>query len=548
MSRSALVKAAPASVDPFSSAGTPAQGGDEPSREEVQQRITNLYDRVENATGNFNATRAMTAATRTAKPASRDANGGGGGGGRGGGAADAAAPLPDVAKQWFDVGRAQLGPVFPAVLPPDRMPDRGSAGSRPADAGGRPSGRDRERPADKPVLELTAGPSAGGGAGPAAELTARPVAELTAGPATALPAVPAQRRAADLAALPGPAAGPSQATLRTSKQRNQRKLGQARELLAGHLARRNAPPVAAIEARPTETPQTRPTEAGPIESRPVENAWRPAPEQAYARTVTDSWQQPVIGYGTPLYTGGTPYAGTDTGALTDPSAGMRPGVDMYPGTPMYPGAATSAAADQSLGGGMYLGTDQYAGTGQYAGTTGRYVDVSTPIATGVALDMQGMSAPRYAVPDPRYAVPGPGHTVPAPAPAPAPAVAVPDPGYGGQGARAADFARAQIGKPCVWGAMGPGSYDCSSLTQAAWKAAGVALPRAVHEQATAGALVSGAEIRLGDLILYSGPVGHVGIYTGNGMMVHAPSPGAAIREESIYWAGESAIHSVIRPA
>ncbi|MFJ2264169.1 C40 family peptidase [Streptomyces sp. NPDC087844] len=496
MSRSAPVKAAPASVDQFTPAGIPAQRSDEPSREEVQQRITNLYDRVENATGNFNVTRAMSTATRdTGRPTSGDR------GGRGG-ATDAAAPLPDVAKQWFDVGRSQLGPVFPAVLPPDRMPDRGSAGTRSADAGGRPSGGGREgrgarEGSDKPVLELTAGPSAGpgagGAAGPVAELTARPVAELTAGPVAALPAVPTQRQAAERA-LPGPSGGPTQATLRTSKQRNQRKLGQARDLLAGHAGRRSAP---VTELRPFQA---------------IEGAWGPAaqaPSHHGTTTGMDAWQQPAIG--------------------TD----MRAGTDMYPG---MPGTGAGVAADLSIGDGVYLGVDQYAGA-QYAGVqrtdTSMYVDASTPIATGVALDMQNATNPAYGVPSPTYA---------------APTYAVPDPGYGGQGVRAVDFARAQIGKPCVWGSMGPGSYDCSSLTQAAWKVAGVVLPRSVQDQATAGTMVPVPDIRPGDLVLFSGQVGHVGIATGNGMMIHAPSPGVAIREESIYWAGEAAIHSVIRPA
>ncbi|MFD6285307.1 C40 family peptidase [Streptomyces sp. NPDC060205] len=525
MSRSALVKAAPASVDQFASAGIPAQRGDEPSREEVQQRITNLYDRVENATGNINVTRAMSTTTRDARAASGDR------GGRGG-ASDAAAPLPDVAKQWFDVGRSQLGPVFPAVLPPDRTPDRGSAGSRPADSGGRPGGGGREgrggrEGSDKPVLELTAGPSAGpgpgGGAGPLAELTARPVAELTAGPTAALPAVPAQRQAADRA-LPGPSGGPSQTTLRTSKQRNQRKLGQARDLLAGHAARRGAP---AAELQPFQA---------------VEGAWGPAAPQPQsyrtAAPAADAWQQPAIG--------------------TD----MRAGTDMYAGTavhPGLPGTGAGVAADRSIGNGVHLGVDQYAGgpyTAARQSDTSRYVDASTPIATGVALDMQAAADPGYGVPAPApaaapapvYATPAHGtpvYTTPAHG---TPVYAAPDPGYGGQGARAVDFARAQIGKPCVWGSMGPGSYDCSSLTQAAWKVAGVALPRSVQDQATAGTMVPVADVRPGDLVLFSGQVAHVGIATGNGMMIHAPSPGVAIREESIYWAGEAAIHSVIRPA
>jgi cell wall-associated NlpC family hydrolase len=115
-------------------------------------------------------------------------------------------------------------------------------------------------------------------------------------------------------------------------------------------------------------------------------------------------------------------------------------------------------------------------------------------------------------------------------------------------AKAIAFARAQIGKPCVWGATGPDSYDCSSLTQAAWKAAGVTLPRAAHEQALAGAPVTLAGIEPGDLVLFFDDDRHVGLHVGGGMMVHAPGPGSTIREESIFGAGEAAIHRIIRPA
>ncbi|MFE3163261.1 C40 family peptidase [Streptomyces sp. NPDC059224] len=118
----------------------------------------------------------------------------------------------------------------------------------------------------------------------------------------------------------------------------------------------------------------------------------------------------------------------------------------------------------------------------------------------------------------------------------------------GKAMRALAFARAQIGRPCVWGATGPDSYDCSSLTQAAWRAAGVSLPRATAEQAFAGTPLTLAAIEPGDLVFFFDNDSHVGVYTGDGMMIHAPSPGASIREESIYNAGESAIHRVVRPA
>lgn len=113
------------------------------------------------------------------------------------------------------------------------------------------------------------------------------------------------------------------------------------------------------------------------------------------------------------------------------------------------------------------------------------------------------------------------------------------------------FARAQIGKPYVWGAAGPGSYDCSGLTRAAWKAAGVALPRSTADQAAAGARIPLSEAVPGDLVFFRGSEGdasHVGLYAGDGLMIHAPNPGAYVREESVFHEGTPAIHGVVRPA
>ncbi|MGW2239427.1 NlpC/P60 family protein [Streptomyces sp. NPDC001759] len=123
-----------------------------------------------------------------------------------------------------------------------------------------------------------------------------------------------------------------------------------------------------------------------------------------------------------------------------------------------------------------------------------------------------------------------------------------DSSYATKAAKAIAFARAQIGKPYVWGATGPGSYDCSGLTQAAWKAAGVTLPRTTYDQVNAGTTVSLTDAQPGDLVFFYDDISHVGIYIGNGMMIHAPKPGAYVREESIYYGGESIIHSVVRPA
>ncbi|MEV7343183.1 NlpC/P60 family protein [Streptomyces sp. NPDC093544] len=123
-----------------------------------------------------------------------------------------------------------------------------------------------------------------------------------------------------------------------------------------------------------------------------------------------------------------------------------------------------------------------------------------------------------------------------------------DSAYTTKAAKTVAFARAQVGKPYVWGATGPGSYDCSGLTQAAWKAAGVTLPRVTYDQVTAGTTVSLTDAQPGDLVFFYGDVSHVGLYIGNGMMIHAPKPGAYVREESIFYDGEAAIHSVVRPA
>ncbi|MEU1473336.1 NlpC/P60 family protein [Streptomyces sp. NPDC005761] len=107
------------------------------------------------------------------------------------------------------------------------------------------------------------------------------------------------------------------------------------------------------------------------------------------------------------------------------------------------------------------------------------------------------------------------------------------------------FARAQLGKPYVWGATGPASYDCSGLTQAAWKAAGVDIPRTTWDQVNVGTRIATADLQPGDLVFFYDDISHVGIYKGDGMMIHAPKPGADVREESIYY---MPIYGSVRPA
>ncbi|MGW6565947.1 NlpC/P60 family protein [Streptomyces sp. NPDC054975] len=96
-------------------------------------------------------------------------------------------------------------------------------------------------------------------------------------------------------------------------------------------------------------------------------------------------------------------------------------------------------------------------------------------------------------------------------------------------AQAISFARDQIGKPYVWGATGPSAYDCSGLTQAAWRAAGVSLPRTTYTQINAGQRVSRSELAPGDLVFFYSGISHVGLYVGGGQMIHAPRPGAPVR-------------------
>ncbi|MGB8944556.1 MAG: NlpC/P60 family protein [Streptomyces sp.] len=118
-------------------------------------------------------------------------------------------------------------------------------------------------------------------------------------------------------------------------------------------------------------------------------------------------------------------------------------------------------------------------------------------------------------------------------------------GYATKAAKVINFAEAQIGKPYVWGATGPDSYDCSGLTQDAWKAAGISLPRTTWDQVKVGTTVKTADAKPGDLVFFYDDISHVGIYIGDGKMIHAPKPGANVRVESIYY---MPIHSVVRPA
>lgn len=96
-------------------------------------------------------------------------------------------------------------------------------------------------------------------------------------------------------------------------------------------------------------------------------------------------------------------------------------------------------------------------------------------------------------------------------------------------AAAVSYAYSKLGSPYVWGATGPNAFDCSGLTLAAYRAAGVSLPRTTYSQIDAGRRVARSELRPGDLVFFYSGISHVGIYIGNGQMIHAPNPSAPVR-------------------
>lgn len=95
--------------------------------------------------------------------------------------------------------------------------------------------------------------------------------------------------------------------------------------------------------------------------------------------------------------------------------------------------------------------------------------------------------------------------------------------------KAVDFAMNQLGKPYSFGADGPGSYDCSGLTMAAWRAAGVSLPHLASAQINYGQRVTPSELAPGDLVFMYNPIGHVSIYIGNGNVISAPQAGENVK-------------------
>ncbi|MFF8874543.1 C40 family peptidase [Streptomyces massasporeus] len=405
-----------------------------PSPDEVRRYVDSLYDRAENDTGRFNATRAAgipRQRTTTTRDRSRE---------------DAEPPLGGLARQWFDAARAKLGPTVPASLPERRLPavpERAPRATRPV--------RPVERSAEPLALEAPREPRT-------PEVPKMPEAptdvawELTGGAAQTPPT----------AVLPQ---------------------------LSGL-------PVA-------------PGAAG--ESRRDESAWRAATQSAASVEAMAPW---------PVYEPEAPFPALDSGSVLapQPAAALPTGPDFTApygaGLPDIPAPAATALAP--------------APPVEPAGTPA----LSVPLAA--ALPATQVTPPAWETTATSATYGGSWQS--------------PDAAHRTQAERVIAFAREQIGRPCVWGAVGPGSYDAPGLTQAAWKAAGVTLPRTAEAQWRAGMQVTLADVQVGDLVFFHDDLRHVGICSGNGTMIHAPGPGARICEESVFYAGQSAIKGVIRPA
>jgi cell wall-associated NlpC family hydrolase len=543
MRNSALATAALTSVALLSqtAGATPATADEGPSREEVRQRIDNLYDRAETDTGTYNATRA---AASPRKRAGSPADSGRGGAtpvtddGRGRGRVDAGPPrrqadpaLDDVTRQWFDVARAKLGPTVPASLPADRRP-AATVDARPARPASAPSTRE-PAVAERAVRELTAGSSA-----------------------PALPPAPEAAPKALPAALPAAESGPS--SLRTTKERIQRQLATARDLLTAHAAQtaRTNAPVAAIESRPSEETWAAPAQETRFDTdplwqhqpAPVTMAALPTMETAFTQNtplaadpLRQQQQQPATTMAAPptmetAFASNTPLSMEPPLTMAAPPAMSAP-VTMDASFPMAAPVPTEApAAPRAPFGTPAPAPFPTAGPLQ---AEAAFPAAATPLQAEAAFPT---ATPLQA--DPTFTAGLPLTTANPVGVAPTPEL----PAYETKATRALSFARAQIGKPCVWGASGPGSFDNAGLIQASWRAAGVELARTTPAQAASGTAVPLADTRVGDLVFFYDDLSHVGLYIGNGTMIHAPGPGAYIREESVFYAGESAIRGAIRPA
>jgi len=119
-----------------------------------------------------------------------------------------------------------------------------------------------------------------------------------------------------------------------------------------------------------------------------------------------------------------------------------------------------------------------------------------------------------------------------------------EPGGGSpEAATVIQAALSRIGSPYVWGGSGPGQFDCSGLVMWSFQQAGISLPHSSQALAQGGQPVSMDQIQPGDLVTYYSDASHVGIYIGDGMMVHASTYGTPVRVAPV---DNAPIHNVRR--
>ncbi|ALA67665.1 NlpC/P60 family protein [Corynebacterium lactis] len=109
------------------------------------------------------------------------------------------------------------------------------------------------------------------------------------------------------------------------------------------------------------------------------------------------------------------------------------------------------------------------------------------------------------------------------------------------GAKIVDAARSQIGTPYVWGGSQPGGFDCSGLTSWAYQQVGKSIPRTSQAQASSGSPVSSPD--LGDIVSFYSGATHVGIFSGNGNVIHAPQTGDVVKEAPMNY---MPVHNIVR--
>ncbi|MEU1291643.1 NlpC/P60 family protein [Streptomyces sp. NPDC005840] len=573
-----------------------------PSREEVRRRVNTLYDRAESDSGTFNATRAMSTGSRR-----RGAQGGG----RGDDLETVTRRLFDAARSSVGPTLPAVLPADRMPARPAPRPARTAESLAPEPQRERPALPGAravpELPAAGPVPELTARTVAAlPPAAPAPRATAvGPGPEPAMAPTAILPAIPEPRRGSAADALPpalapaapvapSPAAPTSrqpsrQAAMRRAKEDNRRKVATARELMARHLAQRTGP-LPTIAPAPVErtatgqtsfaTPATGQTSfATPAAEQPsFTTPAVPQPSFTPAAAEQTSFATPAAGqtsFATPAVPqpsfqpvptapaaqAQTPQTSFPQGfqdlqahqaeqprqAYPQPAFLPTEPQQQLPDTPFYFGDTQQAPAQTSFETpqpSFETAPASFATAQPSFETALSSFETAPPAAapwTQSAEQARRAAEEEWRLRQPSALDTGIGRPAAAAAPAR-------EAGTATKADRAVAFARDQIGRPCVWGAAGPGSYDNGTLVQAAWRSAGVALPRLAHEQAGSGTIVPLAEARPGDLIFFHDNFSHVGLYTGNGLMIHAPGPGAAIREESAFYAGDSALRIAVRPA